>query len=77
MPGKILLFILLGGMIAFAAGMRACHQVPAIVGDATEPRPLEVVSHIQHPFLAESERSSMHGGGAQLGHQYLPGACRV
>ena len=73
MPRKILLFILLGGMIAFAAGMRACHQVPAIMGDATEPRPLEVVSHIQHPFLAESERSSMHGGAHNWDINTYPG----
>ncbi len=73
MPRKILLFILLGGMIAFLVGMRACHQVPAIMGDAIEPRPLKVVSHIQHPFLAESERSSMHGGAHNWDINTYPG----
>jgi hypothetical protein len=60
---KIALAVLALGVAA--AGAFACsawRKVPADVGAAAPARPLRVLLQPQHPLLAESERSSMHGG---------------
>ncbi len=74
---KFIVVIVAVGMIASVGVMRACHQVPAMMGDASGPRILEAVSHIQHPFLAESERSSMHGGAHNWDINTYPGPLGV
>ena len=59
--------------LSYLAGLRACQQVPAVIGAASDPRPMTPISYIQHPFLAESQRSSMHGGAHNWDINTYPG----
>ena len=59
--------------LGYLAGLRACQQVPAVIGAASDPRPMTPISYIQHPFLAESQRSSMHGGAHNWDINTYPG----
>lgn len=70
---KTLVLVAILGVLVFVAGLRACHQVPAEIGTASEPSPLPIISHVQHPFLAESQRSSMHGGAHNWDINTYPG----
>jgi hypothetical protein len=70
---KVLLVFFMGVLIACLTALRAFYQVPAMMGDATESRPLVAISHVKHPFLAESERSSMHGGAHNWDINTYPG----
>lgn len=70
---KIVLLAAIATAVVYLTGVRACHQVPAEIGDPSESRPLAVIDHVQHPFLAESQRSSMHGGAQNWDINTYPG----
>ena len=70
---KILTVIVVLGAIGYLAGLRACQQVPAAIGAASNPKSLPTISHDQHPHLAESQRSSMHGGAHNWDINTYPG----
>ena len=70
---KILTVIIVLGAIGYLAGLRACQQVPAAIGAASNPKSLPTISHDQHPHLAESQRSSMHGGAHNWDINTYPG----
>ena len=70
---KIVLLAAIATAVVYLTGVRACHQVPAEIGDPSESRPLVVIDHVQHPFLAESQRSSMHGGAHNWDINTYPG----
>lgn len=70
---KIVITTAVLGVLAYVGGLRACQQVPAVIGDGSEPRPLPAISDVQHPFLAESQRSSMHGGAHNWDINSYPG----
>ena len=74
---KILTVIVVLGAIGYLAGLRACQQVPAVIGAASEPKSLPVLSHAQHPHLAESQRSSMHGGAHNWDINTYPGKLKL
>jgi hypothetical protein len=61
------------GVIGYLAGLVACQQVPAEIGASSKPRALQHISDNQHPFLAESQRSSMHGGAHNWDINTYPG----
>ena len=78
MSRKVLLITAAAIALSYFTALRACHQVPASMGQASTAAPLPVPHQVQHPFLAESQRSSMHGGahnwdintyGGPLGHK--------
>ena len=73
MMKKVMLLGAIAIVVVYLAGLRACHQVPADMGAPSESRPLAVMDHAQHPFLAESQRSSMHGGAHNLDINTYPG----
>ena len=73
MVKKAIYLMLLAGLLGYLAALRACHQVPALIGEASEPAPLPIIDHQQHPFLAESQRSSMHGGAHNWDINTYPG----
>jgi hypothetical protein len=70
---KVLTLIIVLGVIGYVAALRACHQVPAVIGTPSDPRPLDAINDIQHPFLADSQRSSMHGGAHNWDINTYPG----
>lgn len=70
---KILVLVAILGVLGYVAGLRACNQVPAEIGIASEPSPLPIIGHAQHPFLAQSQRSSMHGGAHNWDINTYPG----
>ena len=70
---KIVLLAAIATAVVYLTGVRACHQVPAEIGDPSESRPLVVIDHVQHPFLAESQRSSLHGGAQNWDINTYPG----
>ena len=70
---KIVLLAAIATAVVYLTGVRACHQVPAEIGDPSESRPLAVIDQLQHPFLAESQRSSMHGGAHNWDINTYPG----
>ena len=73
MMKKIVLLAAIAIAVVYLTGLRACHQVPAEIGAPSESRPLAVIDHVQHPFLAESQRSSMHGGAHNWDINTYPG----
>jgi hypothetical protein len=73
MMKKIVLLAAIAIAVVYLTGVRACHQVPAEIGAPSESRPLAVIDHVQHPFLAESQRSSMHGGAHNWDINTYPG----
>ena len=73
MMKKVMLLGAIAIVVVYLAGLRACHQVPADMGAPSESRPLAVMDHAQHPFLAESQRSSMHGGAHNWDINTYPG----
>ena len=52
---------------------RAWRAVPGAIGASVAARPLPVVSQPHHPGLAESQRSSMHGGSYNRDLNTYPG----
>lgn len=70
---KILTVTVVLGVIGYLAGLVACQQVPAEIGASSKPRALQHISDNQHPFLAESQRSSMHGGAHNWDINTYPG----
>ena len=70
---KIVLLAAIATAVVDLTGVRACHQAPAEIGAPSESRPLVVIDHVQHPFLAESQRSSMHGGAHNWDINTYPG----
>jgi hypothetical protein len=60
-------------VVALGLGMQAWHAVPAAVGAAVPARPMPAIHQPQHPMLAESERSSMHGGSYNRDLNAYPG----
>ena len=73
MRRKILVITALVILSACFLALRACHNVPASIGEASLPRPLPAINQSQHPFLAESQRSSMHGGAHNWDINTYPG----
>ena len=73
MMKKVMLLGAIALVVVYLTGLRACHQVPADMGAPSESRPLAVMDHAQHPFLAESQRSSMHGGAHNWDINTYPG----
>ena len=78
MSRKVLLITAAAIALGYFTALRACHQVPASMGQASTAAPLPAPHQVPHPFLAESQRSSMHGGahnwdintyGGPLGHK--------
>jgi hypothetical protein len=70
---KIMTVTVVLGVIGYLAGLVACQQVPAEIGASSKPRALQHISDNQHPFLAESQRSSMHGGAHNWDINTYPG----
>ena len=70
---KILFIAAVALILAYFMALRACHKVPAAIGAPSEPRPLPIINHVQHPYLAESQRSSMHGGAHNWDINTYPG----
>lgn len=52
----------LASALIILLAVRAWNEVPATIGAAVSLRPMPALSQPRHPMLAESERSSMHGG---------------
>lgn len=73
MMKKIVVLAAMATVVSFLAGLRACHQVPAEIGGVSDTRALPVIGHAQHPYLAESQRSSMHGGAHNWDINTYPG----
>ncbi|MBW2421525.1 MAG: hypothetical protein JRH19_23495, partial [Deltaproteobacteria bacterium] len=53
--------------------VKAWRDVPASIGDAAPARPMPAIHQPHHPMLAESERSSMHGGSYNRDLNSYPG----
>ncbi len=50
------------------------HQmVPETIGAAVEAKPLPIITQPAHPYLAEAQRSSMHGGSYNRDLSHYPG----
>lgn len=63
-------------LVLVAAGFlasRAWKDVPRAIGAAVAARPMPIVSQPHHPGLADSERSSMHGGSYNRDLNTYPG----
>jgi hypothetical protein len=54
----VVLILVVGGLVARSAW----NDVPVSMGKSVPARPMPVMLQPDHPWLAESERSSMHGG---------------
>jgi hypothetical protein len=65
--------IALGATILTLLGIKAWREVPTTMGDASSARPMPPLSQPRHPMLAESERSSMHGGSYNWDLNAYPG----
>ena len=70
---KILFIAAVALILAYFMALRACHKVPAAIGAPSEPQPLPIINYVQHPYLAESQRSSMHGGAHNWDINTYPG----
>jgi len=66
---------MLVGTVAIAGllTLKACNDVPAVIGESVAARPLPTIDQPQHPFLNESQRSSMHGGSYNRDLNSFPG----
>lgn len=53
------------------------NDVPTVVGEAVSARPLAVLELPAHPFLAEPQRSGMHGGSYNQDISAYPGPLGV
>ena len=73
MMKRIVVLAAMAIVFGYFAALRACHQVPAEIGAASDPRALPFIGHAQHPYLAESQRSSMHGGAHNWDINAYPG----
>jgi hypothetical protein len=60
-------------VVVVVLGVQAWRDVPAALGAGVSARPMPVVSQPRHPMLAESERSSMHGGSYNRDLNTYPG----
>lgn len=58
---------------AVVLGLHGWGAVPVALGAAVPARPLPVIEQPRHPRLAESERSSMHGGSYNRDLNTYPG----
>lgn len=58
--------------ITISAG-HSYNQVPEAVGEAVAANPLQPLKQPAHPFLAEAQRSSMHGGSYNRDLSHYPG----
>ncbi len=67
----IIVFIVTG--IFILLGIRAWNNVPESLGERVPAQPMKSKMQPQHPFLAESERSSMHGGSYNQDINDFPG----
>jgi hypothetical protein len=63
------LVLVVAGLLAF----KAWREVPAAMGTAVPARPLPAIVQPHHPWLAESQRSSMHGGSYNWDLNTYPG----
>ncbi len=73
-PLKITLAVT--ALVLVAAGLlisKAWRDVPTAMGAAVPARPLPAISQSHHPMLAESQRSSMHGGSYNWDLNTYPG----
>lgn len=61
------------GATLWLLGLRACYSVPNYLGDTVPAQPLPAISQPQHSFLADSQRSSMHGGSYNWDINNYPG----
>jgi len=61
------------GVVALLSTVRAWRNVPASMGAIRAARPMAAMSQPPHPRLAESERSSMHGGSYNWDLNSYPG----
>jgi hypothetical protein len=73
MVKKILLAILLVMVVLTLLALKACNDVPVAIGDSVAARPMPTIDQPQHPFLNESQRSSMHGGSYNRDLNSFPG----
>ncbi len=66
---------ILSAAISASLLFAACsyQQVPTEIGAAVEARPLTPLKQPAHPFLAEAQRSSMHGGSYNRDLSHYPG----
>jgi hypothetical protein len=69
----ILAAVAIAAAVATVVIFQAWRSVPASMGPALDARPLPEFMEPQHPWLAESERSSMHGGPYNLDLNSYPG----
>ncbi len=53
--------------------LKACNDVPVAMGESVAARPMPTIDQPQHPFLNESQRSSMHGGSYNRDLNSFPG----
>ncbi len=65
--------IVSAGLLVTLLSVQAWKSVPASIGDSVVANPLPPINQPQHPFLAESQRSSMHGGSYNLDLNDFPG----
>lgn len=70
---KILLLILFVAIVLAFLGIRGWNRVPTFIGREVEAAPMQSLMQPQHPFLATSERSSMHGGSYNQDVNDYPG----
>lgn len=60
-------------LLAIFLSSSAWNNVPVAIGDSVAAKPLPTIKQPQHPFLAESQRSSMHGGSYNRDLNSYPG----
>jgi hypothetical protein len=70
---KIVLAVLLILVVLYLLALQACNQVPASLGDSVAASPMATIEQPVHPFLNESQRSSMHGGSYNRDLNSFPG----
>ncbi|MFP6663762.1 MAG: hypothetical protein VCC00_06150 [Deltaproteobacteria bacterium] len=63
----------LGVAVGLLLAVNAWRAVPTEIGTTVPARPMPVISQPHHPMLAESERSSMHGGSYNRDLNTYPG----
>ena len=70
---KLLLAILVIAAVLGLLSVKACNDVPVTMGDSVPARPMPTIDQPTHPYLNESQRSSMHGGSYNRDLNSFPG----
>jgi hypothetical protein len=70
---KVLAAVAVVAAIGVVLTLRAWRSVPTSMGSTVAARPMPEIMQPDHPHLAESERSSMHGGSYNLDLNTYPG----